>query len=92
MKDKDLDFESIKIIGQLGLIKNQEGSELPCFKDLENHEFNSAIVAALLYLIFERYTSYVSDEDQIEFSEEVLKFFNKMIENGVDYLHRVGDK
>jgi hypothetical protein len=91
--EKDLDAESLKIVGKLGLIKMQDGEVwLPCFRDVENHEFDATTVAAMMYLVYERYTSHVPDNAQIEFTKDVMKYFKNMLEVGSNYLLQVNDK
>jgi hypothetical protein len=38
-----------------------------------------------MYLIYDKYISCIDDENQNEFSEEVLELFNFIIENGIEH-------
>lgn len=92
-EENNLDAESLKMVAQLGVIKHIDSDIwMPCFKNLETHEFDATTVAAMMYLVYERYTSNVPDSEQIEFTKSVMKYFKAMLKNGPDYLMQIGDK
>jgi len=46
-------------------------------------------VAAVMYLVLDRYTGCVPDDKQIEFYEMTMKFFETMKEDGAQYILKV---
>lgn len=75
-------FQVIRIFSE----KDQEW--LPAIKDASAHDFDPVWVAALMYLVLDRYVSNIDDEAQQDFVERVYKIFEVMKENGHDYMEK----
>jgi hypothetical protein len=81
-----VDKESLEVFLSIGRIFSKKNQTwLPFVKDEETHNFNALWVASLMYLIYDKYISCIDDENQNEFSEEVLELFNFIIENGIEH-------
>jgi hypothetical protein len=90
MTEKYLDSENVENIISIGRIFSEKDNMwLPCLKDEATHDIDPMWVAAVMYLILDRYTGCVPDEKQIEFYEMTLKMFDQMKENGAEYIFKV---
>jgi hypothetical protein len=76
-------FQVIRIFSE----KDQEW--LPAIKDANAHDFDPVWVAALMYLILDRYVSNIDDNAQQDFTEKVYKIFEVMKENGQHYMEKL---
>jgi hypothetical protein len=76
-------FQVIRIFSE----KDQEW--LPAIKDTSAHDFDPVWVAALMYLMLDRYVSNIDDEAQPDFVEKVYKIFEVMKENGQHYMEKL---
>ena len=82
--------ETLISIGRV--FSEEQNMWLPCLKDEATHDIDPMWVAAVMYLILDRYTGCVPDETQIEFYQTVLKLFEVMKENGEEYILKVREK
>jgi hypothetical protein len=81
-----VDKKSLEVLLSIGQIFSKKNETwLPFIKDEKSHNFDALWVASLMYLIYDKYISSIDDENQNEFSEEVLELFNFIIENGIEH-------
>jgi hypothetical protein len=78
-----IDPDSLEEVFSINRIfSNKSQSWVPALVDKASHDVDALWVAAVLYMILDRYTTCVSDDKQIAFLDLSLKIFNKMIEEG----------
>lgn len=88
--NQDLDPSSVETIVSIGRIFSEKDQMwMPCLKDEATHDIDPVWVAAVMYLILDRYTGCVPDESQIEFYNATLNLFESMKENGAQYIFKV---
>lgn len=83
------DFVESELIFKIHRLKNESGEWNPAIEDVTTHEIEPSWVAGLMYLIFDRYISCISDSKQHEFSEEVFYWFSQMKKDGDGYIDRI---
>ena len=72
-----VDKKSLEILLSIGQILSKKNETwLPFIKDEKSHNFDALWVASLMYLINDKYISSIDDENQNDFSEEVLELFD----------------
>lgn len=92
MKEQ-IDPESVENVISIGRIfSEKDNMYLPCLKDEATHEIDPMWVAAVMYLILDRYTGCIPDESQIEFYKTTLKIFEEMKTNGEQYILKLSPK
>lgn len=79
--------EELFTIGRIFSEKQQ--AWLPALKDIKEHDIDPAWVAAILYLVYDRYMSCIDDGSQINFSKKTLELFNLMRKDGYSYIERL---
>jgi hypothetical protein len=88
--NENVNSDSVEKIITIGRIYSENDKMwLPCLKDEATHDIDPMWVAAVMYLILDRYTGCVPDEKQIEFYDVTLKLFETMKENGSQYIFKV---
>jgi hypothetical protein len=84
-----VDKESLEILLSIGQILSKKNETwLPFIKDEKSHNFDALWVASLMYLIYDKYISSIDDENQNDFSEEVLELFDFILENGMEHIFK----
>jgi hypothetical protein len=84
-----VDKESLEILLSIGQILSKKNETwLPFIKDEKSHNFDALWVASLMYLIYDKYISSIDDENQNNFSEEVLELFDFILENGMEHIFK----
>lgn len=87
---EQLDLKNVESIISIGRVFSEKDNMwLPCLKDEATHDIDPMWVAAVMYLILDRYTGCVPDDKQIEFYETTLKLFETMKINGEQYIIKV---
>lgn len=87
---QDINPETVETIVSIGRIfSEKENMWMPCLKDEATHDIDPMWVAAVMYLVLDRYTGCVPDDKQIEFYEMTMKFFETMKEDGAQYILKV---
>lgn len=88
--EENINSEGVETIISVGRIFSEKDNMwLPCLKDEATHDIDPVWVAAVMYLILDRYTGCVPDESQIEFYQTTLKLFEAMKANGEQYIIKV---
>lgn len=91
--EDDINAEKVETIISVGRIFSEKDNMwLPCLKDEATHDIDPMWVAAVMYLVLDRYTGCVPDESQIEFYQTTLKLFEVMKQNGEQYIIKVPPK
>ena len=80
------DHVESELIFKIHRLKNELGDWNPAIQDIKSHEIDPSWVAGMMYLIFDRYLSSVSDSKQLEFSKEVFKWLSIMKKDGGNYV------
>ena len=84
-----VDKKSLEVLLSIGQILSKKNETwLPFIKDEKGHNFDALWVASLMYLIYDKYISSIDDENQNEFSEEVLELFDFILENGMEHIFK----
>jgi hypothetical protein len=84
-----VDKKSLEVLLSIGQILSKKNETwLPFIKDEKSHNFDALWVASLMYLIYDKYISSIDDENQNDFSEEVLEFFDFILENGMEHIFK----
>jgi hypothetical protein len=84
-----VDKKSLEVLLSIGQILSKKNETwLPFIKDEKSHNFDALWVASLMYLIYDKYISSIDDENQNEFSEEVLELFDFILENGMEHIFK----
>jgi len=84
-----VDKKSLEILLSIGQILSKKNETwLPFIKDEKSHNFDALWVASLMYLIYDKYISSIDDENQNDFSEEVLELFDFILENGMEHIFK----
>jgi len=84
-----VDKNSLEVLLSIGQILSKKNETwLPFIKDEKSHNFDALWVASLMYLIYDKYISSIDDENQNEFSEEVLELFDFILENGMEHIFK----
>ena len=84
-----VDKKSLEVLLSIGQILSKKNETwLPFIKDEKSHDFDALWVASLMYLIYDKYISSIDDENQNEFSEEVLELFDFILENGMEHIFK----
>jgi hypothetical protein len=88
--EDNINAENVETIISVGRIFSEKDNMwLPCLKDEATHDIDPVWVAAVMYLVLDRYTGCVPDESQIEFYQTTLKLFEAMKANGEQYIMKV---
>jgi len=86
----NIDPSNVETIISIGRIFSElDQMWMPCLKDEATHDIDPVWVAAVMYLILDRYTGCVPDKTQIEFYNTTLNIFESMKENGAQYIFKV---
>jgi hypothetical protein len=84
-----VDKKSLEVLLSIGQILSKKNETwLPFIKDEKSHNFDALWVASLMYLIYDKYISSIDDENQNDFSEEVLELFDFILENGMEHIFK----
>jgi len=84
-----VDKKSLEVLLSIGQILSKKNETwLPFIKDEKSHNFDALWVASLMYLIYDKYISSIDDENQNNFSEEVLELFDFILENGMEHIFK----
>jgi hypothetical protein len=84
-----VDKNSLEVLLSIGQILSKKNETwLPFIKDEKSHNFDALWVASLMYLIYDKYISSIDDENQNNFSEEVLELFDFILENGMEHIFK----
>ena len=84
-----VDKKSLEVLLSIGQILSKKNETwLPFIKDEKSHNFDALWVASLMYIIYDKYISSIDDENQNEFSEEVLELFDFILENGMEHIFK----
>ena len=84
-----VDKKSLEVLLSIGQILSKKNETwLPFIKDEKSHDFDALWVASLMYLIYDKYISSIDDENQNEFSKEVLELFDFILENGMEHIFK----
>jgi len=84
-----VDKNSLEVLLSIGQILSKKNETwLPFIKDEKSHNFDALWVASLMYLIYDKYISSIDDENQNDFSEEVLELFDFILENGMEHIFK----
>jgi len=84
-----VDKESLEVLLSIGQILSKKNETwLPFIKEEKSHNFDALLVASLMYLIYDKYISSIDDENQNDFSEEVLELFDFILENGMEHIFK----
>ena len=84
-----VDKKSLEVLLSIGQILSKKNETwLPFIKDEKSHNFDALWVASLMYLIYDKYISSIDDENQNEFSEDVLELFDFILENGMEHIFK----
>jgi hypothetical protein len=84
-----VDKKSLEVLLSIGQILSKKNKTwLPFIKDEKSHNFDALWVASLMYLIYDKYISSIDDENQNNFSEEVLELFDFILENGMEHIFK----
>jgi hypothetical protein len=90
MNEDNLKPDSVETIISIGRIFSEKDDMwMPCLKDEASHDIDPVWVAAVMYLVLDRYVGCIPDEKQIEFYETTLKIFEAMKENGAKFILKV---
>jgi hypothetical protein len=83
MDTNHVDPDSLEEVISISRIHSKKSNGwIPALRDKKSHEIDSLWVAAVLYMIYDRYISCIPDEHQLAFQKSVLKIFSTMIKDG----------
>ena len=87
---EEINHESVETLVSIGRVFSEKDNMwLPCLKDEAQHDIDPMWVAAVMYLILDRYTGCVPDSKQVEFYNMTLEMFETMKKNGAEYIFKV---
>lgn len=73
-------------------IKNEEGKWCPGIEDVQDHEITPAWVASVMYNMYSRYIDSIPEESQIDFDNEVKKYFKLLMESGENFVDKIDNQ
>jgi hypothetical protein len=88
MKNKEIE----ELITICRVFSEKDQMWLPAMKDLQSHDIDPMWVAALMYLLYDRYLSCIDDEKQEWFSKSVLNLFGMMRKDGYNYIDKISQE
>jgi hypothetical protein len=91
MKDDHIDPSSLEELMVINRVFSKKSETwIPALLDKKSHEIDVLWVAAVLYMVYDRYLSCIPDQSQIEFQDSVIKVFAKMLkEGGEEYIYKI---
>jgi hypothetical protein len=93
MEEDNLEQEDVEVVLSIGKIYSEKDDVyLPCVKDEASHDIDPMWVAAVMYLILDRYVSSIPEDKQNEFYDTTIKLFEKIKESGAEYILKVQSK
>ena len=85
-----MNLDTAETIIKIGKILDEKtGYWNPFLQDVSEHEIDPLWVAAVLFLIQDRYISCIPDDKQIEFFKETKKILRTMEEEGAGYVFKL---
>jgi hypothetical protein len=85
------DIVESDLIFKVHRVKNNSGDWLPAIQDVKSHDITPSWVAAMAYVILDRYISCVDECNQNKFQEEVFYWLNLMMKDnkGSEYMEKI---
>lgn len=87
---ENIDTNSLEILLSVGRVFDQVSNMwFPTIKDVKSHDIDPMWVSAVLFLLLDRYLSNIPDDQQNEFYEKTLFYFEQMKKDGLGYITKI---